>query len=236
MNASPRIRVAAYIVACATGVFAPAGFAKDDKPAPHPAVARDWTQFGRKESRRLDRDVYDEATRVRYVADRVALELDHLSVKPNVDAAGRAYATQTFGVGHSTIGACGHVSRSLKKALIGAGVEVRLLKLIVGEKPRRPVGTPDLSDIYNIDHAAVLYFSAKGPIVYDLWWAGREKGSYRRFPQSNSRGLPVSKWLTRMRGKNYTRFTITENPKLGDPIDEPLKRITELGEKVRAAP
>jgi hypothetical protein len=196
---------------------------------PTTAVNYDWQAFGHALFKNeTEASKSDELAIL--VADAVSRELDRLGVLPNCDENGRKYAKKKFGLSHSSIGTCGQVSEALKNAFIGAGIQPTNVKIISGLRPNRLNGLPDLSDPWNIDHAAVLYFSEAGPRIYDLWFAGRDQGRYGLLSKSAWRGAPVRLWLKRMRKLGYTNISIEKPSKILVNPEADIQRLWETGQ------
>ncbi|MDF1839444.1 MAG: hypothetical protein P1V35_16370, partial [Planctomycetota bacterium] len=182
----------------------------------------DWETFGRESGLKPGED---EAA-AHLVAQAVARKFAALGILPNFDEAGREYARETFGIGNSSIGACGFVSRALRSAFIGAGVDESLLEVVTGRKPLRPNGLPDLSDFYNLDHAALIHFGEDGPVIYDLWLHGVSQGQYGGFERSDWCGASIDDWLNEARRLGYAHFTF-HIESTEDDLVPPRARVME---------
>ncbi len=161
--------------------------------------------------------------RARAVAIAAVRQLDRLGIGPNVDMAGRARATRTFGDG--SIGTCGHLARSLAAALRGAGIAPECVHVLTGMKVRVTLGgepRPYLgADWLNGDHATVLLRSGDATVVFDPWRHGRDRGAFAGFAASAYCGMPAAQWLTRMRADDYAEFHLDDDPPAAD-IDQLL--------------
>lgn len=179
-------------------------FALAHGDAPRSPVGYDWAALGRRAAL-SPTPVRSLAQRVERVADAVAAELVRLKVAPNTDAAGRERAHRRYGVKHSSIGTCGHLSASLRAALLGAGLPAARVVVVTGLQ-RNLRGRLALN--LNADHAAVLLQGARRDLVFDLWMHGRAGGTFVDWPASRFRAMPFEAWLTVMFKQRYSSYRL----------------------------
>lgn len=193
----------------------------------------DWEAFGYR-TLQLPGLKKNREAQIPLVAQAVSRQLAVLGVRPNSDENGRKFASDKFGVSHSSIGTCGHVSRALRRALVGAGVNGSLLEIVTCRKPLRLNGLPDLSDFYNIDHAGLIYFGKDGPVVFDLWFDGITQGTYGRFEYSSWCGASFGYWLQETRKRGYAHYTFNAQS-LREDLEPPTDRVVETWRARRSA-
>ena len=165
-----------------------------------------WGRFGKRMQSDSSKEIKNIGKAAKSVAVSVSDELIRLGVEPNFDRKGRRKADEKFG--NSSIGICGHVSRAIRNAQIGAGIQPDSVHIITGMKASRLNGRPDLSDVLNLNHAAVLVLSKRGNFVIDLWAHGRDSKTYDGFADSKWLAMPLDRWFNEMLKHRYTRFSL----------------------------
>jgi hypothetical protein len=176
-------------------------------------VGFDWVDFGKTLRRNLQPEI-KRATplmQIHYLTEQTAEKLWVLGVSPNYDQAGRDRAQRQFA--QATLGTCGHTAQCVQQVWRAAGVgESVMVTAVVLKRRSNGQVPPEL----NADHAAMVYLHPDGPIVFDLWYDGRERQSFAHFRSSVWRGMPLGEWGRRMALEGYTVAAFQEHPELGE--------------------
>lgn len=182
-------------------------------PARSEPAGFDWLQFGKELRLQMCSEVKRATplTQIHHLTEQTAGKLWGLSIPPNYDQGGRERAQRRFGV--ATLGTCGHTATCLQQVWLGAGIPQSAMATAVVLKRR---GNGQLAAELNADHAALVYLHPDGPLVFDLWCAGREHTTFFHFRTSVWKGMPLAEWGRRMALEGYTVASFQEYPQLGE--------------------
>lgn len=155
--------------------------------------------------RRIDAGPINPAELRQLVSEAVRALAD-LGVSRNADEEGRARARERFG--DSTVGICGHLGRGILESLGIHGCVARHYGLVSANKPLRFNGLPDLSDFYNLDHAAACVLTSEGPRFVEPWLHATTSGSLEAYGDSRHALMTPKEWYGAMRKRGYCFFRL----------------------------
>lgn len=187
-----------------------------------------WRRFGENVMKTLPEKVKDgtDVDRVRHVAAQVGKRLAELGIEPNTNAVERMESRAEHAL-DATVGTCDDVSTKLIAALEGAGVSAKYLttyKFYSSDITERDGMTSDerlaletrqmmaqLNAIpwwdVNHNHGAVFIHVEGKPYVIDLWYHGKDTGSFDNAETSAWNVIPLSDWEDKLRRDGYVLFS-----------------------------
>ncbi len=185
-----------------------------------------WKQFGQQLKANAPAN---ELQKARYVASRVAMELDRRGINVNTSLIGRIDASLRYG--NSEAATCGYLNDAFTEALKGSGFDTGQIHSVVGYKDGwQALNRGYIFDV-NINHVAPVVVIDGVPYSFDLWAHGGSKGSFKDFGNSAWNGIKTKDWGKLMyKHQGYNSFSSDE----GITKKELDKANEELVEKTKA--